>query len=107
MKLGNLRGAIRKTKGNPTFTTTFGGVEMTLTLQKGPLLEALGEAFPDGAETGIEFDSENAILFEAASGAAVPAPSKEPAPASSAPAASLLLDDEPKETAGASSDLLV
>lgn len=59
MKLRELRGAIRKSKGNPTITVELSlGVPMTLTLQKTPLLAALGEAYGEDAmvETGLDFN---------------------------------------------------
>lgn len=67
MKLGELRGIIRKTKGNPSIKITMGNATsaMTLPLQKVPLLDALGEAFNNAgtAETGIEFDERTGLLI--------------------------------------------
>lgn len=67
MKLGDLRGAIRKTKGNPFVRVTLGpGIPpMNLVLQKGALFESLDTAFPDGRgqETGLSYDPENGMLF--------------------------------------------
>ena len=59
MKLGELRGAIRKTKGNPFTIVTIGGEAVTLVLQKTPLLDELDRVFPGGkaAETGLTFDA--------------------------------------------------
>ncbi|KDR87711.1 hypothetical protein L905_19130 [Agrobacterium sp. TS43] len=59
MKLGELRGAIRKTKGSPFTIGTIGGEAITLVLQKTPLLEELDRVFPGGkaAETGLTFDA--------------------------------------------------
>lgn len=104
MLLGNLRGQIRKTKGNPTITTVIAGKPMTLGLVKGILLEELERAFPGGKseETGIEFDEENNVLT--VTGDHV---SKMPAPE---PSAALLLDDTPApapETASSGTSLLV
>ena len=58
MKLGDLRGAIRK-PGNPTMVVDLGnGVPMTIPFQKTPLLEELGKAFNGErtAETGLSYD---------------------------------------------------
>lgn len=59
MKLGELRGAIRKTKGSPFTIATIGGEAITLVLQKTPILEELDRVFPGGkaAETGLTFDA--------------------------------------------------
>lgn len=64
MKLGELRGAIRKTKGNPFITMSIDGKPLSLYLQKTPLLEELDRVFPGGkaVETGLEFDPETAYL---------------------------------------------
>ena len=66
MKLGELRGAIRKSKGNPFVRVTLapGIPELSLVLQKNPLYEALDMAFPDGKgqETGLTFNPENGLL---------------------------------------------
>ncbi|MDH1266726.1 hypothetical protein N5C81_03735 [Rhizobium pusense] len=76
MKLGELRGAIRKTKGSPFTIVTIGGEAITLVLQKTPLLEELDRLFPGGkaAETGLTFDTTTGELdgFDSA-GAAVEA----------------------------------
>lgn len=64
MKLGDLRGAIRK-PGNPTMVIDLGnGVPMTIAFQKTPLLEELGKAFNDErtAETGLHYDPETCTL---------------------------------------------
>lgn len=70
MKLGELRGAIRKTKGSPFTIVTIGGEAITLVLQKTPLLEELDRVFPGGkaAETGLMFDAATGKLegFDAA-----------------------------------------
>lgn len=70
MKLGELRGAIRKTKGSPFTIVTIGGEAITLVLQKTPLLEELDRVFPGGkaAETGLTFDAATGKLegFDAA-----------------------------------------
>lgn len=66
MKLGLLRGAIRKSKGNPFVRVTLapGIPELSLVLQKNPLYESLDMAFPDGKgqETGLTFNPENGLL---------------------------------------------
>lgn len=66
MKLSELRAAIRKTKGNPIVKTRLadGGPVVTLTLQKTPLLEALGAAYNDErtAETGLTFDDKTGLI---------------------------------------------
>ena len=66
MKLGELRGAIRKSKGNPFVRVTLapGIPEISLVLQKNPLYESLDMAFPDGKgqETGLTFNPENGLL---------------------------------------------
>ena len=66
MKLSEVRALIRKTQGNPSCTIDLGnGVPMTVTLQKTPLLEALGKAFNDErtAETGLTLDAETNTLM--------------------------------------------
>ncbi|UVK46789.1 hypothetical protein BPNPMPFG_002499 [Mesorhizobium sp. AR07] len=67
MKLGELRGAIRKTKGNPfinvfPFPNTDQGFRMFL--QKTPLLEELERVYPGGkaVETGLDFNVESGLL---------------------------------------------
>lgn len=74
MKLGELRGAIRKTKGSPFTIVTIGGEAVTLVLQKTPLLEELDRVFPGGkaAETGLTFDATTGKLegFDSAGAAA-------------------------------------
>jgi hypothetical protein len=67
MKLGELRGAIRKTKGNPWFDCyPFPGTDKTFRfyLQKTPLLEELDKAYPGGkaVETQLSFDAETGQL---------------------------------------------
>lgn len=71
MKLGELRGAIRKMKGNPIIFIPIDGQLMCVTTQKTPLLEELERLFPGGkgAETSIEFsESTGVISFTIASG---------------------------------------
>lgn len=65
MKLGELRGAIRKMKGNPSINLPVGGVTLTLVLQKTPLLDELERQFPGGkaAETPLELDEERGLLL--------------------------------------------
>lgn len=67
MKLGELRGAIRKTKGNPYVNLfPFPGIDkgFRLFLQKTPLLEELERVYPGGkgVETGLEFVEETGLL---------------------------------------------
>lgn len=63
MKLRDLRGAIRNTKGNPSIIIELTpGHSMTLPLQKTPLLAELGRAYEDGADTGLTFDPESGVL---------------------------------------------
>ncbi|RWP29883.1 hypothetical protein [Mesorhizobium sp.] len=67
MKLGELRGAIRKTKGNPFVNVfPFPGTDkgFRLFLQKTPLLEELERVYPGGkaVETGLEFNVETGML---------------------------------------------
>lgn len=78
MKLADLRGAMRKTKGNPSIVVELvPGRPMTLVMQKTVLLEELGRIF-DGsraAETGLMFDEDTGILSvegAAAQGAITP-----------------------------------
>ncbi|NSZ73925.1 hypothetical protein G6L74_09250 [Agrobacterium tumefaciens] len=77
MKLGELRGAIRKTKGSPFTIVAIGGEDITLVLQKTPLLEELDRVFPGGkaVETGLTFDAATGKLegFDAAGAATVTA----------------------------------
>ncbi len=73
MKLGELRGLIRKTKGNPWFDCfPFPGTEngIRFYLQKTPLLEELDRAYPGGkaVEVPLEFDVETGQLKPADSG---------------------------------------
>lgn len=60
MKLGQLKAAIRGTKGNPYIETalTEGGPKIRLFLQKSSLLEELEVAYPGGkaVETGLLFN---------------------------------------------------
>lgn len=75
MKLGELRSAIRKTKGNPIVKVPLvGGTIFTLTLQKTPLLEELERAYPGGkaVETGLSFVEETGLL-RGTGGPALPA----------------------------------
>lgn len=65
MRLGELRGAIRKTKGNPIVRVPLAdGRVMTLSLQKTPLLEELERLFPGGkgTETPFEFHEASGVL---------------------------------------------
>ncbi|PBB41778.1 hypothetical protein CK222_21735 [Mesorhizobium sp. WSM3866] len=109
MKLGELRAAIRKTKGNPWFDCyPFPGTDKTFRfyLQKTPLLEELEKAYPGGkgAETQLSFDAETGQLkpekhdFQGISkdnpAIKTPAPPHEDGPAPKNDD-DLLLDDEP------------
>lgn len=73
MQLGNLRGAIRKAKGNPVVTVNFAGQPMRFVLMKGPLLDELERAFPGGkaVETGIalNYDGDACELIDETGGA--------------------------------------
>ena len=66
MKLGNLKAAIRATKGNPVIETKLfaDGPTLTLALQKTALLEELDRAYPGGkaVETDLTFDEKTCIL---------------------------------------------
>lgn len=75
MKLGELRGAIRKTKGAPFMDAfPFPGTEngFRFVLQKTPLLEELERAYPGGkaTETGLTFNVETGHLKPEATGVA-------------------------------------
>lgn len=105
MKLGELRGLIRKTKGNPILkTAALGGVAMTLPLQKSPLLDELERAFPGGkaVETGLTFDEATGLLSSVASGGHV---ASEPAAAAIIAEDDLLVSDAP--AVSTDDDLLV
>lgn len=66
MKLGNLKAAIRATKGNPIIETRLfsDGPMLSLALQKTALLEELDRAYPGGkaVETDLVFDEKTCIL---------------------------------------------
>ncbi|MER9833418.1 hypothetical protein NKJ28_00375 [Mesorhizobium sp. M0145] len=67
MRLGELRGLIRKTKGSPYVNVyPFPGTDkgFRLVLQKTPLLEELERVYPGGkaVETGLEFNVETGML---------------------------------------------
>lgn len=67
MKLGELRGLIRKTKGNPYVNVfPFPGTDkgFRFHLQKTPLLEELDRVYPGGksVETGLEFNVDTGCL---------------------------------------------
>lgn len=65
MKLRELRGLIRKSKGNPKIIIEFvPGVPVELVPQKTALLAALGVAYDDEAtaETGLSYDEDTGIL---------------------------------------------
>lgn len=68
MKLGELRGAIRKTKGNPIITLAAppGAIgSWKLAVQKTPLLEELERIYPGGkgVETDLEFNPDTCVLW--------------------------------------------
>lgn len=106
MRLGELKAAIRKTKGNPQMVVNLGGQNITVGLMKTPLLDALDGAFPAGktTETGITFDTETGLLFD--EGGSAPAATTAPAPVRPAASGLLLSDDEPA-TAPVSTSLLL
>ena len=66
MKLGNLKAAIRATKGNPVIETKLfaDGPTLTLALQKTALLEELDRAYPGGkaVETDLVFNEKTGVL---------------------------------------------
>ena len=66
MKLGNLKAAIRATKGNPIIETRLftDGPTLSLALQKTALLEELDRAYPGGkaVETDLVFDEKTGVL---------------------------------------------
>lgn len=82
MKLGEIKAAIRSTKGSPAVSIQFtgGSSPVTIALMKGPLMEALDAAYPGGkaVETGLVFEqSGDDNLLRPESGAtytAAPAP---------------------------------
>ena len=93
MKLGNLKAAIRATKGNPIIETRLfsDGPMLSLALQKTALLEELDRAYPGGkaVETDLVFDEKTGVL---SSDAGLPSNRLEnPLPV--APVASSTLDD--------------
>jgi hypothetical protein len=101
MKLGELRGLIRKTKGNVTTHIQLvpGGPRLLLALQKTPLLEELERVYPGGRnfETGVSFNSETGYIvggFDSADGQG-----------GGTPAAGADLDLDEDLTSSASSDL--
>ena len=67
MKLGNLKAAIRATKGNPIIETRLfsNGPMLSLALQKTALLEELDRAYPGGkaVETDLVFNEKTCILY--------------------------------------------
>lgn len=67
MKLGELRGAIRKFKGNPIinlFPVANSDLGMKVSIQKTSLLEELERVYPGGksVETGLAFNSATGVL---------------------------------------------
>ena len=93
MRLGNLKAAIRATKGNPIIETRLfsDGPMLSLALQKTALLEELDRAYPGGkaVETDLVFDEKTGVL---SSDAGLPSNRLEnPLPV--APVASSPLDD--------------
>lgn len=67
MKLGELKGSIRKAKGNPSMTLLApagASRNMNLVVQKTVLLEELTAIFPNerSFETGMEFDADTGVI---------------------------------------------
>ncbi len=101
MKLGDVRGAIRKAKGNPVLWTRVGtdGPWIKVVVQKAPILDELERVFPGGkgVETGLIFDGTTNQLYREGQ--------QTPPTASNDPLDTL--DDPPIELlAGADIDLL-
>lgn len=93
MRLGNLKAAIRATKGNPIIETRLfsDGPMLSLALQKTALLEELDRAYPGGkaVETDLVFDDATGIL----SSEALHPSNRLENPLPVAPVASSTLDD--------------
>jgi hypothetical protein len=64
MNLSQLRGAIRKMKGNPSVVIELTpGVPMTLVIQKTPTLETLGHAYGEiKGDIGLTLDEHTGII---------------------------------------------
>lgn len=64
MKLSELRGAIRKMKGNPSIIVELTpGKPMTLVLQKTPTLETLGSVYAsESGDIGLTLDEATGII---------------------------------------------
>lgn len=63
MKLREIRGLIRRVKGNPTMVVELEpGIPVTLTVQKTAFLAALGEAYDAAADTNLHFDEETGVI---------------------------------------------
>ncbi|WP_191569172.1 hypothetical protein [Paracoccus yeei] len=109
MQLGNLRGAIRKAKGNPVVTVNFAGQPMRFVLMKGPVLEELERAFPGGkaVETGIglKYDGDACELIDETGDGAVEQVTSAVAVTTAKPVS--LLDDEPAPVIPKITSLLV
>lgn len=104
MRLGELRGAIRKMKGNPSIRLPLSdGAVMTVVTQKTPLLEELERLFPGGK--GVETPFE---LNEATGVMSVPIdPSVDGMPVERAEPAQIDLEDAIAATVDLDDDLLV
>lgn len=68
MKLRKLNGAIRALQGNPLIAFRVGSppVVLNVHVQKTDLLAKLGEAFPDGGETGLCLTGEGFLTADVA-----------------------------------------
>lgn len=62
MKLANLRGAIRKTKGPFSLEVPVAGKRMIVFPLKNLFLEELGKHFEGDEETGLSFDQETSVI---------------------------------------------
>ena len=62
MKLANLRGAIRKTKGPFSLEVPVAGKRMIVFPLKNLFLEELGKHFEGDEETGMTFDPETSVI---------------------------------------------
>lgn len=74
MKLANLRGAIRKTKGPFSLEVPVAGKRMIVFPLKNLFLEELGKHFDGDEETGMTFDPETSVISIAGQAPTAPAP---------------------------------
>lgn len=91
MKLGELRSAIRKHKGNVLVRAELGGQVIDIPVQKTLFINETLDAFGEnkGAESGLVFD--DGVVMAEGGAPAVNVPANSPtAPAAAAPAADLL-----------------